>query len=254
MDFNYLIKGQGIPFVFQHGLGSNLNQTPSLLQGLDDVQLISMDMPGHGKTPLPQDTRPSFDFYADQAILLMQKLGIKKPILGGISMGAGIALNIAIRFPEKLSGLVLIRPAWLDQNSPENLEILIDASKYIQEKNGKETFMQIPKFERIRDRLPNAGQSILGVFDPTQRSEIPLVLKSMISDCPFNNLELLKQIEVPCMVVGNENDPLHPYVMAQKIHENIPSSKLHKVISRYIDDVQHKNSIKKTSYKIYHRK
>lgn len=245
MDINYLSKGHGFPFIFQHGLGSHLNQSQTLLENLGNVRLISMDMPGHGNAPLHQNTLPSFDYYADRAITLMQKLKIKKAILGGISMGAGIALNIALRFPDKISGLVLIRPAWLDQKRPENLEILIEAANYIRLKNGKEAFMQRPKFKSIQDDLPKAAQSVLGVFEQTQRDEISIVLESMVQDRPFENLESLKQINVPCLVVGNEDDPLHPFEMARKIHHFIPSSQLQEVISRYLDDAQHQYSIKK---------
>jgi pimeloyl-ACP methyl ester carboxylesterase len=245
LDISCVSKCEGIPFVFQHGLGSNLNQSQTLLENLGKVQLISMDMPGHGNAPLPHNTQPSFDIYADHVVTLMHKLKIKKAILGGISMGAGIALNIAVRFPDKISGLVLIRPAWLDQNRPENLEILIEAANYIRLKNGKEAFMQRPKFKSIQDDLPKAAQSVLGVFEQTQRDEIPIVLESMVQDRPFENLELLKHIVVPCLVVGNEDDPLHPFEMAREIHHRIQSSQLHKVISRYMDDARHQYSIKK---------
>ncbi len=245
MGLNYISKGQGIPFIFQHGLGSNLNQPQALLKNLDNIQLISMDMPGHGNSSLPPKTQPSFESYADCIINLMQQLKIKKAILGGISMGAGIALNIAMRFPEKIKGLVLIRPAWLDQKRPNNLEILMEAASYIKLKNGLKDFMQRPRFKVIQDQLPKAAQSVLGVFEPTQRAEIPFVLKSMIKDQPFEEIENLKQINVPCLVVGNDNDPLHPYLMAQKIHHFIKSSLMHQVISRYLDDAAHQQSIEK---------
>ena len=79
---NYKISGEGFPFIFQHGLGSNLTQAQSLLGGQEKVQLISMDCPGHGDTPLRLSNPPSFNFYADEVIRLMEHLKIEKAIFG----------------------------------------------------------------------------------------------------------------------------------------------------------------------------
>ena len=59
----YTTTGKGFPFFFQHGLGANLNQPQQLLGKQKNVQLISMDCPGHGATPLPKGQIPSFNFH-----------------------------------------------------------------------------------------------------------------------------------------------------------------------------------------------
>ena len=46
--------------------------------------------------------------------------------VGGISMGAAIALRIAALRPDLVSALVLARPAWLDANGPENIQPVAD--------------------------------------------------------------------------------------------------------------------------------
>src|ERR687889_604426 len=38
-------------------------------------------------------------------------------------MGAGVALRFALAEPERVRGLVLIRPAWLDRPNPPNLAV-----------------------------------------------------------------------------------------------------------------------------------
>ena len=241
--FIYQSSGRGTPFHFQHGLGSNLNQPQNLLSDLQGVQLISMDCPGHGNAPLSEDITPSFDYYADQVIALMNELGIKKAIFGGISMGAGISINIALRFPEKVKALVLIRPAWLDQKSPENITILSGITKWIGKENGQAMFEKNEVFQQIRSVLPNAANSILGVFSSSQRKEIPLVLESMVNDRPFSDLAALKQIRKPSLIIGNEDDPIHPFTMAEIIHRHIEGSQLEKVVSRYLDDALHRTQI-----------
>lgn len=241
--FQYQESGTGRPFHFQHGLGSNLLQPQSLLAELAGVRLISMDCPGHGQAMLPADTLPSFDFYADRLMALMDHLGVEKALFGGISMGAGISTNIALRYPDRVLALVLVRPAWLDQKTPDNLAILVDAARWIGKDNGLERFAESADFTAIQQRLPKAAQSILGVFAETQRPEIPTVLRAMVNDAPFSDLNALQKIDVPCLLIGNEDDPLHPYEMAEAMHQKINNSKIIKVASRYLADKQHREEV-----------
>lgn len=244
-EFQYQESGSGKPFHFQHGLGSQLLQPQSLLAGLDGVRLLSMDCPGHGQAMLPADTLPSFDFYADHLIALMDQLGIDQALFGGISMGAGISTNIALRYPDRVRGLVLVRPAWLDQKTPDNLAILVDAAQWIGKDGGLERFAERADFAAIQQRLPKAAQSILGVFAATQRPELPTVLKAMVNDAPFSDLNALQNIDVPCLLIGNEDDPLHPYEMVEAMHQKINNSNIIKVPSRYLDDHQHREAVHK---------
>jgi pimeloyl-ACP methyl ester carboxylesterase len=236
---NYKRSGTGRPFVFQHGLGSNLLQPQSLLSNLSGVELISMDCPGHGQSSLDTSVIPSFDYYTDKLVALLDQLGIKKAIFGGISMGAGISINMALRYPERVEALILVRPAWLDKISPQNLEILIDAAEKMQQAGGQEEFEQLAAFQVVQKSLPKAANSILGVFAKTQRTEIPTVLESMVRDCPFSDINQLNKLKQPCLVLGNEDDPLHPFEMAKIIQQYVKNSQLEKVISRYIDNEKH---------------
>lgn len=240
---NYKISGDGFPFIFQHGLGSNLDQAQSLLGGQKGVQLISMDCPGHGDTPLRLGNPPSFNFYADEVIRLMTHLKIEKAIFGGISMGAGISMNIALRYPDKVAGLVLVRPAWLDKGNPANLMILKAAAKFIGKRSDRAKFEKNNEYQHIKGHLRTAATSIMGVFSDTQQTAIPMVLKSMVSDAPFNELSDLAKIKQPCLVFGNDDDPLHPFEMAKVIQQNIKGSHLEKVTSRYLGNRPHKAEV-----------
>ena len=242
----YRSSGQGLPFHFQHGLGSNLEQPQGLLKDLTTVQLISLDCQGHGAAELPANRAPSFAYYAEAVIRLMDNLGLSQAIFGGISMGAGISTYIALHYPERVRALVLICPAWLDQGNPENLRILNTAADYIEHDQGKEQFKLLPDFKLIEASVPNAALSVLGVFADTQRTEISTVLRAMVQDRPFENIQSLQGINVPCLVIGNEDDPLHPFEMAMEMHKHIPNSQLEKVTSRYIDDAQHRQIVYQT--------
>src|SRR6266404_336054 len=51
---------------------------------------------------------------ADDLIAFMDHLQLQMAVLGGISMGAAVALKAALRYPERCLALVLCRPAWLN--------------------------------------------------------------------------------------------------------------------------------------------
>lgn len=240
---HYQNLSSGIPLVFQHGLGSDIKQPIALLQAMPGIKLFSMECPGHGQSALPGGLTPSFNYYADTLVQLLDQKSIIEAVFGGISMGAGISLNIALRYPECVKALVLVRPAWLDQGTPNNLAILLQAAKWIGQKNGLATFMQQNDFQAIQKVLPRAADSIVGVFEATQRPEIPKVLVGMVQDRPFSHLGDLGKINKPTLIIGNDDDPLHPFEIAQIIHENIAGSRLEKVVSRYVDPQRHQHTI-----------
>ena len=244
-ELNYINEGNGIPIVLQHGLGSNVAQSKKLLGDLSDIQLIALDCPGHGASPYPADRSPSFDYYVEEVIRLVDRLGVEQAYFGGISMGSGIAVNVALAFPERVKGLILVRPAWLDTPTPDNLKILLDAAKYIPKADGQAAFEQLSAFRQIKNKLPTAAQSVLGVFADTQQKEIPQVLTHLVNDAPFPSLKKIQTITQPCIILANDDDPLHPFEMAQVIHQHINGSTLHKVTSRYIDDNQHRIEVQK---------
>ena len=103
--------------------------------------------------------------------------------------------------------------------------------------------MQNEEFKTIHSNLPSASSSILGVFEPNQREELPLVLSSMVEDYPFGNLSDLNQLEIPTIVIGNEDDPLHPLEISKIISESIQGSSLKTVTSRYINNNDHQHQV-----------
>ncbi|MEO0338220.1 MAG: alpha/beta hydrolase [Bacteroidota bacterium] len=239
----YTISGAGKPFIFQHGLGSSKEQGQGLLGGIAGYELISMDCPGHGKAPLPDGMRPSFQYYGEQVVQMMQQLGIRDAHFGGISMGSGISLWMAIHHPERVRSLTLVRPAWLNEGSPANLQMLVDVAQYQDNGSGQAEYEKRADYQMYRSTLPNAAKSLMGLFAKSQQSVMPLVLKSMVADFPFQSYVQLNKIQVPTLVIGNEDDPLHPLEMAEIIHKNIPNSSLKCVVSRYIDNEKHRDQV-----------
>jgi 3-oxoadipate enol-lactonase len=69
-------------------------------------RVIRLDLRGYGETPLPDGP---FVYAADAAALLGQ-LGVQRAHVLGVSMGAGVALDLALARPELVDRLVLVAP------------------------------------------------------------------------------------------------------------------------------------------------
>lgn len=241
--YNSFSIGTGEPVVFQHGLAANLEQIRSLLGGLEGISLHGIDCPGHGSSQLG-DFSPSFDNYADQVLAYMDHIGLEKVVLGGLSMGSGIALNIYLRYPERIKGLILHRPAWLNKPNPENLMILKEAIPYFGSQEKEEAFKRTASFQKIEREVSLAAKSVMGIFADTQQGSITEVLEQMVGDCPFDSMDKLEKIQIPTLILANDDDPLHPYAMGEKIHSLISNSVLEKITSRYVDGDQHSKEVR----------
>ena len=96
-----------------------ISQPAGIFPPMSGVRLLSLDCRGHGGTrPLGPRTSSPFSSFADDVAALMDHLGLQRAVVGGISMGAGVALNLAFRYPQRVVGLVLAHPAWLDSPRP----------------------------------------------------------------------------------------------------------------------------------------
>lgn len=107
----YEVSGEGLPLVFLHGLGGSVNQIKSLYDAIPGIKLIVPNQQGHGRS-VPEWEHFGFDSLADDVIALLDCLGIKRAVIAGISMGAAVSLNLAVRYADYVQKLILIRNAW----------------------------------------------------------------------------------------------------------------------------------------------
>jgi pimeloyl-ACP methyl ester carboxylesterase len=137
----------GRPFAFQHGLGGDVSQPADVFSPPPGTRLLSLNCRGHWETrPLGPVDKLSFSSFADDVAALMHHFGLRRAAVGGISMGAGVALNLASRYPKRVAGLVLSRPAWLDSPRPKNLKAYPVIARLLGEhgaKLGRELFESI---------------------------------------------------------------------------------------------------------------
>ena len=107
IDLVYQIQGKGPPLMLVAGLASDSQSWHPILEDLSrQYQVITLDNRGVGRTT-PQDIETSIQKIADDCIALIRHLELSSVHLLGHSMGGFVALDCAIRYPERVSKLIL---------------------------------------------------------------------------------------------------------------------------------------------------
>jgi pimeloyl-ACP methyl ester carboxylesterase len=75
-----------------------------------------VELPGFGLAPALRKSDARFTQLADLVLEVAARLGVERALFLGHSLGGGIALNIALRRPSAVAGLVLVAPAGLGRS------------------------------------------------------------------------------------------------------------------------------------------
>jgi pimeloyl-ACP methyl ester carboxylesterase len=247
LAFHYREQGEGTPFIFQHGLGGDVNQTFDIFTPPPGFRLVTMDCRGHGETrPLDDPLKVSLGTFADDLVALMTHLHIQRAVVGGISMGAAVALNFTLRFPERVLGLVLSRPAWLDRPNAANLEIFGTIARLIRQhgsQRGLELFRQSAIYADILRRSPDAANSLVGQFEHPRAEETVVKLERIPQDAPNHDRREWASIRVPTLILANQQDPVHPYAYAEQYAQVIPNTEFKEVTAKSVSKELHKRDV-----------
>jgi pimeloyl-ACP methyl ester carboxylesterase len=108
--------GSGDPVVLLHGLGATkASFLPSVAALAGSHRAIAVDLPGFGDSDKPLWGSYDAPFFARAVSALLDALELGRAHFVGNSLGGRVALELALREPERVGRLVLLAPslAWL---------------------------------------------------------------------------------------------------------------------------------------------
>jgi pimeloyl-ACP methyl ester carboxylesterase len=235
VSLNYRDEGSGIPFIFQHGLGADLYQPFEVMPQREAIRLISLECRGHGESELGPEKDISIATFADDLISLMDHLEISKAILGGISMGAAVAMRVASINASNVLGLVIARPAWHCDRAPKNMQIFARISEAITSygcERGKEQFISSTDFKHILAEAPDNAQSLLSQFDRPNSNSTAVLLSQISTDGPQVDNDFFTTSRFKTLVIGHGQDLIHPLILAKTISRRIPNAQFIEIASK----------------------
>lgn len=115
LTLHHEIRGQGAPLILLHGafMSIETNWSASLDELAKSSQVIAVELQGHGRTP-DRSGPLTYETMADDVANLMDTLDIEDASVLGYSMGGNVAMQFALRHPERLDRLVVISAAASD--------------------------------------------------------------------------------------------------------------------------------------------
>jgi 3-oxoadipate enol-lactonase len=100
----------GPPVVLLHGLGSSSADWPAQHAVLEPrYRVVAVDLPGHGDSPLPDGTL-TIERMARDVTALLERLDAGPAHVLGLSLGACVALRLALATPGYVRSLTLVNP------------------------------------------------------------------------------------------------------------------------------------------------
>lgn len=103
-------EGEKPALMMLHGTGGHCGSFNFLVERLSKREIILPDLRGHGDSMKPK-SQYTTEEYSQDIYNLITGLGYETAILGGFSLGALIAIDVASRFPKIVSALILVEPS-----------------------------------------------------------------------------------------------------------------------------------------------
>lgn len=216
--------GEGPAILFAHCLGGCRAIWAPLIERLQDrYRCIAYDLRGQGEstaTPGPY----TMDQLADDALNLLDRLGVERCVFAGISMGGMVAQQLALRRPERVKALILAdtapgfdaagRASWderIVQLQREGLAPLV------------ETMMGRWFTDEFRARRSDLVATVAARLEAT---DLGGYLASCAAIRDFDVRARLHEIAAPTLVLCGENDPSTPLPLSRALAEGIPGARL----------------------------
>ena len=220
----YDIAGEGVPLVFIHQVATDRrlwHHQRSIFYRR--YRLITVDIMGHG-----QGSWPPEEFCLERAAAhvqtLLERLKAGPAFLIGVSMGAAIAMRIALSDPLLVRGLILISP-W--SYPSEHTRSLVERLFRLAEAGDMSTHTDL----FLRYVLPAAffachGQEVERLRGLAMEQDAKAVAYTWAACMAADLSDRLRAIHAPSLVIAGLNDLFTPPYLARAVADGLSEVEL----------------------------
>jgi pimeloyl-ACP methyl ester carboxylesterase len=223
----YERHGQGDKvLVFLHGLLLDNQLSRRLAADLAErgFQVILLDLPGHGKSDKPRHASVHrMDSYARFVVALLDELGIDQAVVGGVSLGANVSLQVAVQAPERVRGLLVEMPV-LEWAVPGAAMVFLPMLLGVH--YAAPLVRVVAALARRVPRTTVAPLDSVVTMITAKPEEIAAVLHGMLVGPITPTYEARHAIEAPTLVIGHKIDFIHPFTDADHLTRQLRHARL----------------------------
>jgi pimeloyl-ACP methyl ester carboxylesterase len=224
-------NGPGL--LWLHGLGATKTSwLPSLSPFAEKYRMIVPDLPGHGESEKPRtDYTPRY--YARSMRKLLDAVGQDRAVVVGNSMGGRVALELAVRSPDRVRGLALLAPAVPGLRVRYLLGFMrivpseIGAIPFpVRERLTKLVISRLfsdPSVLSEESRLAAADEFIRIYSAPIARMAFLDSLRHILLEPAKPFWARVERIRTPALVVWGEDDHMLPVRLAGRLADALPT-------------------------------
>jgi pimeloyl-ACP methyl ester carboxylesterase len=206
INLYYEVHGAGRPLILLHGgLMSGETFGPVLPLLAERHQVITVDLQGHGRTAdidRPIDAR----LMADDIAALIDHLGLDKADVVGYSLGGGVALHTAAKYPAKVRRLVVVsanirRDAIPAEMLAQQGQVNAAAAEFMKDTPMYQLYQRVaPRPEDFPRLLDKLGQAMANDFDYSEEVrglQMPTLIVAADADMapPSHYVEVFKLLD-----------------------------------------------------------
>lgn len=227
----YLKAGSGEPLVLIHGFGGskdNFNRVAKYLK--ERYTVYSIDLPGFGAATRDMDADYRVPVQAQRVHQIIEKLGLKKPHIGGNSMGGWISGSYATQFPDEVSSVWFLAPSGLPESlKSEALEHYYRTGESLLIANNREEYERIVDLVMFK-RPAIAPGFVIDAMAERAAADRPLHKRIYqdFKDVPPDLAVKIKEsgFNGPAFIVWGKQDRVLHVDGAAELHAALPTSQV----------------------------
>jgi 3-oxoadipate enol-lactonase len=183
-------------------------------------RVITPDLRGSGRSVFRGEL--SWDQLADDVAALAAWLGVEHAVVGGISFGAGVALNVALRHRRLVRALALLWPAF--GGAAVGLSAAQRAAMDAMDAAARRAVVDgvaalFPLLDALPPEVRARGRATMASYDV---ASVAASTRFMASGAqPFERGAQLQALTMPALVVPGV-DPQHPAAVADELARWLP--------------------------------